>query len=150
MRRRDLFTLIGGGVAAWPLAARAQSVPKRRLIAWITGVTQATSSPSIDAFLKGMRELGHIEGSDFDMVYRFSDGYEERLPSLAEEVVRLNPDVILATAIDTAVAVRKLTSTIPIVSGRACRRSSSRLDSERGAARGQRHRNRTIRGRIAR
>jgi ABC-type uncharacterized transport system substrate-binding protein len=117
MRRRDLFTLIGGGVAAWPLAARAQSVPKRRLIAWITGVTQATSSPSIDAFLKGMRELGHIEGSDFDMVYRFSDGYEERLPSLAEEVVRLNPDVILATAIDTAVAVRKLTSTIPIVSG---------------------------------
>jgi putative tryptophan/tyrosine transport system substrate-binding protein len=106
--------------AGWPRgrSRRARkSVPKRRLIAWITGVTQATSSPSIDAFLKGMRELGHIEGSDFDMVYRFSDGYEERLPSLAEEVVRLNPDVILATAIDTAVAVRKLTSTIPIVSG---------------------------------
>jgi putative ABC transport system substrate-binding protein len=68
-------------------------------------------------FLKGMRELGYVEGSDFDMVYRFSDGYGDRIPSLAEEVVRLKPDVILATAIDTAVAVRKLTSTIPIVSG---------------------------------
>jgi hypothetical protein len=64
-----------------------------------------------------MRELGHVEGSDFDMLYRFSDGYGDRLPSLAEEVVRLKPDVILAAAIDTAVAVRKLTSTIPIVSG---------------------------------
>jgi ABC-type uncharacterized transport system substrate-binding protein len=50
-------------------------------------------------------------------MYRFSDGYAERLPSLAEEVVRLKPDVILATAPDTAVAVRKLTSTIPIVTG---------------------------------
>jgi putative tryptophan/tyrosine transport system substrate-binding protein len=117
MRRRDFITLLGGAAVAWPLAARARSSPKRRLIAWIAGVTQTTSSPSIASFLKGMRELGHVEGSDFDMLYRFSDGYGDRLPSLAEEVVRLKPDVILAAAIDTAVAVRKLTSTIPIVSG---------------------------------
>jgi putative tryptophan/tyrosine transport system substrate-binding protein len=117
MKRREFITLLCAAVAAWPLVAVAQSSPKRRLIAWITGVTQTTSSPNIASFLKGMRELGHLEGSDFDMLYRFSDAYEDRLPSLAEEVVRLKPDVILATAIDTAVAVRKLTSTIPIVSG---------------------------------
>src|SRR5262245_7759909 len=64
-----------------------------------------------------MRELGYEEGSDFDLLYRFSDGYADRIPSLAEEVVRLKPDVILATAPDTAVPVRKLTSTIPIVTG---------------------------------
>jgi putative ABC transport system substrate-binding protein len=117
MRRREFIRLIGGVAATWPLAALAQSSPKRRLIAWIAGVTQRTSSPNIASFLKGMRELGHVEGSDFDILYRFSDGYGDRLPSLAEEVVRLKPDVILATAVDTAVAVRKLTSTIPIVSG---------------------------------
>jgi ABC-type uncharacterized transport system substrate-binding protein len=117
MQRRVFITLLGGATVAWPLAAPAQSSPKRRLIAWIAGVTQTSSSPNIASFLKGMRELGHVEGSDFDMLYRFSDGYGDRLPSLAEEVVRLKPDVILATAVDTAVAVRKLTSTIPIVSG---------------------------------
>ena len=116
-RNRRAFIAALGGAVAWPLVALAQSSPKRWHIAWITGVTQPTSSPNIDAFLKGMRELGYVEGSDFDMVYRFSDGYEERLPSLAEEVVRLKPDIIVATAIDTAVAVRKLTSAIPIVSG---------------------------------
>jgi len=117
MHRRDFITIVGGAAAVWPFEAYAQASPKRRVIAWITGVTQTTSSTSMAGFLKGMRELGYVEGSDFDMVYRFSDGYGDRIPSLAEEVVRLKPDVILATAIDTAVAVRKLTSTIPIVSG---------------------------------
>jgi len=117
MHRRDFITIVGGAAAVWPFEAHAQASPKRRLIAWITGVTQTTSSTSIAGFLKGMRELGYVEGSDFDIVYRFSDGYGDRIPSLAEEVVRLKPDVILATAIDTAVAVRKLTKTIPIVSG---------------------------------
>jgi putative tryptophan/tyrosine transport system substrate-binding protein len=117
MHRRDFITIVGGAAAVWPFELIAQASPKRRVIAWITGVTQTTSSTSMAGFLKGMRELGYVEGSDFDMVYRFSDGYGDRIPSLAEEVVRLKPDVILATAIDTAVAVRKLTSTIPIVSG---------------------------------
>jgi putative ABC transport system substrate-binding protein len=117
MHRRDFITIVGGVAAVCPFEALAQASPKRRVIAWITGVTQTTSSTSMAGFLKGMRELGYVEGSDFDMVYRFSDGYGDRIPSLAEEVVRLKPDVILATAIDTAVAVRKLTSTIPIVSG---------------------------------
>jgi putative tryptophan/tyrosine transport system substrate-binding protein len=117
LKRREFITLLGGGAVTWPLAALAQSPPKRRLIAWIANTTRTAGSFSIASFLQGMRELGHVESSDFAMVYRFSDGYGDRLPSLAEEVVRLNPDVILATAIDSAVAVRKVTSTIPIVSG---------------------------------
>jgi putative ABC transport system substrate-binding protein len=62
-----------------------------------------------------MREFGHIEGRSFDMVYRFADGYQERLPALTEEVVHLKPDVILASAVAATVAARKATSTIPIV-----------------------------------
>jgi putative ABC transport system substrate-binding protein len=55
-------------------------------------------------------------GRNFDIVYRFTDGYQDRLPALTEEVIRLKPDVILAPAIISAVAARKATSTIPIVS----------------------------------
>ncbi len=62
-----------------------------------------------------MRELGYIEGSNFDIVYRYADGYSERLPMLAQEVVALKPNVILAPATGQAVAAKKATETIPIV-----------------------------------
>jgi putative ABC transport system substrate-binding protein len=62
-----------------------------------------------------MKELGYVEGQHFDIVYRFSEGHQDRLPELAEELVRLAPDVILATAVAAAVPARQATSTIPIV-----------------------------------
>jgi putative ABC transport system substrate-binding protein len=63
-----------------------------------------------------MRDLGYVEGRNFDMVYRFTDGYQDRLPALTEEVIQLNPDAILAPAVISAVLARKAT-TIPIVCG---------------------------------
>ena len=62
-----------------------------------------------------MRDLGYVDGQQFDIAYRFADGYVERLPTLADEMVRLNPSVILAPASGPAVAARKATATIPIV-----------------------------------
>jgi putative ABC transport system substrate-binding protein len=67
------------------------------------------------AFLQGMRDLGYVEGRDFDVVYRFSEGYQDRLPALAEELVKLNPNAILASAVVAAAAARNATSSIPIV-----------------------------------
>jgi len=116
MRRRDFIKGVVGAAAAWPFSARAQVLPKRPLIAWLSGTTQEGTALYIDAFLKGMQDLGYVEGHNFDMVYRFSDGYQDRLPALAEEIIRLKPSVILGAAIG-AVAARKATSTIPIVSG---------------------------------
>jgi putative ABC transport system substrate-binding protein len=113
--RREFISLLGGAAIS-PLTASAQPALKRPLIAWMTGVTRGTSSPYFGSFLKGMRDLNYIEGRDFDMIYRFSDGYADRLPIIAEEIVRAKPDVIVATAVDAVVAVRKYTSTIPIVS----------------------------------
>src|SRR5262249_15204080 len=117
MRRRELLTLIGGApaTAMRPRAALAQAPSKRPLIAWISGGTRQLGESFIENFLRGMTELGYAEGRNFDIVYRFTEGYQERLPTITEEVVRLKPDVILAAAAVTTVAAPKATSTIPIV-----------------------------------
>jgi putative tryptophan/tyrosine transport system substrate-binding protein len=115
MRRREFITLVGGSAAAWPLATRAQQ-RKRPVIAWLSSATQAYSDSKAAVFLQALRDLGYVEGQNFDIVYRSSGGNQERLPGLAEELVRLKPDVILAMAIAAAIPARKATSTIPIVS----------------------------------
>jgi putative ABC transport system substrate-binding protein len=62
-----------------------------------------------------MQELGYIQDREFEVIYRFAEGYSERLPALAAEVVRLHPAVILAASSGPAVAAKKATATIPIV-----------------------------------
>jgi len=119
MNRREFITLIGGVAAApsllWPQAVLAQAATRRPLIAWISGGAQPGTAVFVDAFLQGMRGLGYVEGKSFDIVYRYADGYTERLPILAEELVRLKPAVILAPASGPAVAAKSATATIPIV-----------------------------------
>src|SRR5271166_346945 len=115
MRRRKFITLLGRAAVAWPVAARAQPSTKRPLIAWLSLGASTATQVFIDAFLQGMRDHGYVEGRQFDITYRFADGYIERLPALADELVRLNPNVILAPASGPAVAARKATATIPIV-----------------------------------
>src|SRR5271169_1708485 len=114
MRRRAFIAALGGA-ATWPLVARGQAALKRPLIAWLSGGERTASSGFVDAFLKGMLDLGFIQGRDFDIVYRYADGYAERLPALADELVSLNPNVILAPATGQAVAAKRATATIPIV-----------------------------------
>jgi len=85
-KRREFITLLGGAAAAgsllWPLVARAEAWSKRPTIAWIAPGTREVGASFIESFLRGMREFGHVEGRSFDMVYRFADGYQERLPAL--------------------------------------------------------------------
>jgi len=117
MRRRDFITLFGGAAASplLPLAARAQPATKRPLIAWLSLGAPVATRVFVDAFLQGMRDHGYAEGRQFDITYRFADGYIERLPALADEVVRLHPNVILAPASGPAVAAKNASATIPIV-----------------------------------
>jgi putative tryptophan/tyrosine transport system substrate-binding protein len=114
MRRREFLAALGSAVV-WPRIADAQVSPTRPLIAWLAGGSQPGSTVFVDAFLQGMREHSYEEGHNFDIEYRYADGYVERLPALAEELVRLHPSLILAPASGPAVAARKATSTIPIV-----------------------------------
>ena len=115
MRRRQFITLIGGAAASWPFAALAQNARKLALIGWLTGAP-LSSTTSAGMFLQALQDLGYVKDRDLQITYRSSDGYLDRLPALAEELVRLNPDVIVAAGLDAVVAVRNVTQTIPIVS----------------------------------
>jgi hypothetical protein len=92
MRRRQFIRFFGGTAVAWPLAALAQVSPKRRpLIAWLSGGTSDVVGPFAANFLDGLRDLGYVEGHDFDMVSRLAEGFLDRLPALAEESFDSSP-----------------------------------------------------------
>jgi putative ABC transport system substrate-binding protein len=114
VKRREFITILGGA-AAWPLAASAQVSTGRPLIACLSAGPFGRV-PLIAAFQEGMRDLGYYAGRNIDIVYRFAENRLERLPILAEELVRLKPAVIMAPAVVDAVAARNATATIPIVS----------------------------------
>jgi putative ABC transport system substrate-binding protein len=115
MRRREFLFLLGSAAASWSHAANAPLPSSRPLVVWLAAATQSAILGIIGAFQEGLHELGYTEGRKLDLVFRFVDGYMERLPGLAEEVVRLRPAVILAGSVVCTVAVKKLTATIPIV-----------------------------------
>ena len=114
MKRRQFITLIGGA-AAWPLAARAQAPSKRPLIGFLGTSAKAAGGRYFDGFSQGMRELGYVSRSDYGFEDRYADSDPARLPVLAEELVRLKPDVVVAAPTIAALAMKKATSDIPIV-----------------------------------
>src|ERR1700730_5470328 len=115
LKRRDFIALLGDPVA-WPLAARTLVSTRRPLIGFLAGASSTSALSSTGrGFLRGLRDRGYVGGRDLDITYRFADGYLERLPGLAEELVRLKPDVILAPATAPALVAKRVTSTIPIV-----------------------------------
>jgi putative tryptophan/tyrosine transport system substrate-binding protein len=109
--------MIGGAACALTDVAHAHAAGNRALIAFLSNGPEA-GNWVLAAFLDGLRDFGHFQGQDFDIVARFSGvGQNERLPALAEELVRMKPDLILATAVPCALAAVKATRSIPIVVG---------------------------------
>jgi ABC transporter substrate binding protein len=116
MRRREFVSLLGGA-AVWPFAARAQQSGKVWRIGFLGGGARPTNleGTAYGAFLRGMRELGYAENQDFIVEWRFAEGRLELLPTLAEELVRSNVDVIVVGLTAAIPVVKRATSTIPIV-----------------------------------
>jgi putative ABC transport system substrate-binding protein len=111
-RRRFMGALVGGLLAA-PLAAEAQQAGKVYRIGFLR-VDQPPKS-WVEAFQQGLRERGYVDGQNVVVEFRFTGGSVEQLPKLAEELVRLKVDVILASAVLPALAAKEATTSLPIV-----------------------------------
>lgn len=116
MKRRRFIALLGAAAAAYPFATRGQTARKRPFIGYLeTGRKDAVKERDA-AFIDGMRQLGYVEGESFDIAYRFADDDYSRLPALTEELIKLQPNVIVTAVTTAAVAAAKVTRTVPIVS----------------------------------
>jgi putative ABC transport system substrate-binding protein len=112
-RRCFLLTSLAGVLAA-PLAAEGQQTAKVPRIAFLT-TTSPGGSPTTDAFLRGLRELGYVEGQNMTIEWRWGRGSTERFSDFAAEMVRLKVDVIVAGNDVAGRAAQRATKTIPIV-----------------------------------
>ncbi len=122
MRRRELITLLGGA-AAWPFAGFAQTLA-RPVVGCLVAGSKAGTERVFDGFMQGMRDLGYVEGQNWTFEVRYADGDQARAQSLAEELVRIKPDVLVSGAMAGVVALKKFTDTIPdslTDTGRSCR-----------------------------
>jgi putative ABC transport system substrate-binding protein len=109
MKRRAFISLIGGAAAAWPLAARAQQQAK------IPRIGIIDNSPQWNAFRRGLRDLGYLEGQNIAFDYSYGDGVPERLDEAAAQLVRRPVDVIATYGTAASFAAKRATATIPIV-----------------------------------
>lgn len=98
-----------------PDTAEAQQAEKTYRVGYLTGSSRSARLPLLAAFGQGMRELGYVEGSNLVLEARFAEGKFERLPALAHELIRLNPDVLLVSTTAGSLAAKAATATIPIV-----------------------------------
>ena len=116
MNRRAFIAGLCGAAAAWPFVARAQRAGKRRVIGVLVGPPAAAAAGDLSEFLEGMRDLGYVENKDFEVLYRYSEGHFDRMPQLAQELIQLKPDLVLAAGGSPSVlAIKGISSTVPIV-----------------------------------
>jgi len=115
MRRREFIKLFGSSVIVWPLVARAEQGPNPRLIGVLSPTSEDAAFRNVEALRAGLRDLGYVEGRNIKLEIKYAGGATERLPQLASELVKLNPDLIVAGSPPAAIAAHNATHTVPII-----------------------------------
>ena len=110
--RRQFISLLGGAAAAWPVVARGQQPP---VIGFLAAGSKTANASFYSGVQQGLREHGYIEGRHYTLEGRYADGDLARLPRLAEELVGLKPQVIVAAPSVAVLAAKRGTDNIPIV-----------------------------------
>ena len=116
MRRREFISLIGGAAAAWPITARAQqskNIPTVGVL-WHAGSAEE-EEVYLSVLVKAFNDLGYVEGKNIHLDHRFPAENPDRYRTLGQELIDAKPDAIVAVTLAGAVALKQLTSTIPIV-----------------------------------
>jgi putative ABC transport system substrate-binding protein len=114
VRRRDFIRALVGSASFWPLVVRAQQ-PAIPIIGFLDPTSFDKYAPFVEAFRKGLREAGFIDGHNVGIEFRWAEGQYERLPEMAVQLVQHKVAVIVATGITAARAAKAATTTTPIV-----------------------------------
>jgi putative ABC transport system substrate-binding protein len=115
MYRREFIILMGGATAAWPFAARARQTTMP-VIGYLSARSSESDVSMLSAFQRGLNETGYVVGKNVEIEFRWGDGQYDRLPTLAEDLVRRNVAIIVTSGGElSALAAKRATSTIPIV-----------------------------------
>jgi putative ABC transport system substrate-binding protein len=115
MKRKRVSVLVAILFVSLLQLAEAQQPGKVHRIGYLTSARAGRASPNAEAWRQGLRDLGYIEGQNITIEYRSSEGYTDRLPGLAAELVRLKVDIIFAVGGEAGRRAKNATSTIPII-----------------------------------
>src|SRR6516164_2448098 len=121
LKRREFITLLGGGAAMWPRAARAQQhATPQRMAMFHPAIppallTETGGGSAWRAFFGELRRLGYVEGKNLIIERYSADGHHERYADLAREIVNRNPDVIVTGTNPVVTTFKATTTTIPVV-----------------------------------
>ncbi len=114
MRRREFIALVGS-VAAWPLTVRAQQGSKLPRVGFMGNSTEALEANLVGPFREGLREHGYHDGRNITVEYRWAEGKYDRFPALIAELLAAKVDVIVTAGTPAAMAVKRATTTVPVV-----------------------------------